>query len=81
MMCSLVGNDFLPHLPSLEIWESAIDRLVQLYKTMLHLPTTTGGGGWLTTEGGDICLERLKMIMSELGKVEYQIFKDRQASE
>lgn len=70
-MCFFVGNDFLPHLPSLEIREGAIDRLVKIYKNVVHKTE-----GYLT-ESGFVNLERVQMIMLAVGEVEDSIFKKR----
>ena len=59
-MCFFVGNDFLPHLPSLEIRENAIDRLVNLYKKSVY---RTGG---FLTDSGMVNPERVQLIMQVL---------------
>ncbi|KAK7507070.1 hypothetical protein BaRGS_00001921, partial [Batillaria attramentaria] len=74
-MCFFVGNDFLPHLPSLEIREGAIDRLVKLYKNAVYKT-----GGYLT-DSGVVALERVQLVMTELGHVEDEIFKKRRDDE
>jgi 5'-3' exoribonuclease 2 len=74
-MCFFVGNDFLPHLPSLEIREGAIDRLVNLYKDCVYKTK-----GWVT-DSGFVNLERVQIILSQLGHAEDEIFKKRQKDE
>ena len=75
MMCFFVGNDFLPHLPSLEIRENAIDRLIKLYKRAVYKT-----GGYLT-DSGSVNLERVQLILTELGEVEDEIFKKRRQND
>ncbi|KAK2178116.1 hypothetical protein NP493_558g01017 [Ridgeia piscesae] len=70
-MCFFVGNDFLPHLPSLEIREGAIDRLITIYKKTVYKT-----GGYLT-DSGIVNLDRVQLVLSELGEAEDEIFKRR----
>lgn len=74
-MCFFVGNDFLPHLPTLEIRENAIDMLVRIYKRIL--PTL---GGYLTHDG-EVDLRRVKVLMEEVGRLEDSILVERRRKE
>ncbi|KAJ3227302.1 5'-3' exoribonuclease 2, partial [Clydaea vesicula] len=71
MLCFFVGNDFLPHLPSLDIKEGAIDKLVELWKK--HVIEQQG----YLTNSGDIDLKKVKGLMMDLGVLEDQIFIER----
>ena len=75
LMCFFVGNDFLPHLPSLEIREGAVDRLIKLYKRAVYKT-----GGYLT-DSGSVNLARVQLILTELGEVEDEIFKKRREND
>lgn len=74
-MCFFVGNDFLPHLPALEIRENGIDTLVAIWKDNLpHM------GGFLTKDG-HCDLARAQLIMAGLAKQEDAIFRRRKETE
>ncbi|SNX87928.1 probable 5'-3' exoribonuclease 2 [Melanopsichium pennsylvanicum] len=70
-----VGNDFLPHLPSLEIRDGAIDTLLKIWKK--ELPSM---GGYLTNHG-KVELARAQLILNGLASEEDEIFRRRKEDE
>ncbi|KAG5953509.1 5'-3' exoribonuclease 2 [Claviceps sorghi] len=74
-MCCFVGNDFLPHLPALEIREHGIDTLTTIWRNCLPKM-----GGYVTKDG-HIDLERAQRILDGLAMQEDGIFKRRKEQE
>ena len=74
-MCFFVGNDFLPHLPSLDIRENGIDTLIAIWRDNIPMM-----GSYLTKDG-HVDLERAQFILDGLAKQEDAIFKRRRQTE
>lgn len=74
-MCFFVGNDFLPHLPSLDIRENGIDTLIAIWRDNIPLM------GSYVTKDGHVDLERAQFILDGLAKQEDAIFRRRRETE
>lgn len=74
-MCFFVGNDFLPHLPSLDIRDNGIDTLITIWRDNLPIM-----GGYVTKDG-HVDLERAQFILDGLAKQEDAIFRRRRQTE
>ena len=75
-LCFFVGNDFLPHLPSLDIRDGALDFLIEVYKEIL--PSL---GEYLTSPGGNLNLEQVDVILGRVGEIEDLVFQKKKEAE
>ncbi|CCF57603.1 hypothetical protein KAFR_0C06110 [Kazachstania africana CBS 2517] len=74
-MCFFCGNDFLPHLPSLDVRENSIDILLDIWKVILPSLKT-----YMTCDGF-LNLESVEILLKQLGDREPDIFKTRYIQE
>ena len=75
-LCFFVGNDFLPHLPSLDIRDGALDYLFNVYKRLL--PTFPD---YITNHGGQVNLSNVDVILAEVGAIEDYVFAMKHENE
>ncbi|AET40231.1 ssRNA exonuclease RAT1 Ecym_5486 [Eremothecium cymbalariae DBVPG len=74
-MCFFCGNDFLPHLPCLDVRENSIDILVEIWKTVLPSLKT-----YLTCDG-ELNLAGVQKVLEQLGSREPELFKRKHEQE
>jgi 5'-3' exoribonuclease 2 len=70
-MCFFVGNDFLPHLPSLEIRDQGIDTLIGIWRDLVPQMTD------YVTKDGYPDMKRVQQILQALASKEAEIFRKR----
>ncbi|KAL3911795.1 MAG: hypothetical protein SGILL_007142 [Bacillariaceae sp.] len=75
-LCFFVGNDFLPHLPSLDIRDGALDYLFNVYKRVL--PSL---GDYITNHGGQVNLSHVDVILAEVAAIEDYVFEMKYQNE
>jgi 5'-3' exonuclease len=72
-MCFFLGNDFMPHFPSVNIRTGGVDKMLNAYKA------TIGGTDEFLTNGKQIYWKNVRKLVQHLATLEEQHFKAESA--
>jgi 5'-3' exonuclease len=69
LLCFFLGNDFMPHFPSVNIRTGGVDKMLNAYKA------TIGGRSENLTDGKKIIWKNVRKLVEFLAKVEEEFIK------
>jgi len=70
-LCCLAGNDFLPHVGIVDIYDGGIDKLMVAYKS---LPAVADG--YIVADDGTLILPRWRLLLEQLMEAEAEALLD-----
>lgn len=73
-ICFMVGNDFLPHIPSIEIIEGGIDLMIEIYKEVC---TSYGHLTEIVNNSVQLKTKQLSVFLGTIGQHEKENFQSK----
>lgn len=73
LMIFLTGNDFLPHLPTIEILEGGVENLFETYRNV------SKNYGSLTNNVNTLNIKSLQVFLGTLGNIEKQFLENKRS--
>lgn len=68
-ICFFLGNDFMPHFPSINIRTGGVDKMINAYKA------TIGKSNEILTDGKKIYWKNVRQLVKYLSDLEHEYFK------